>query len=112
MNCVRRNTFLNVASQLKRKDGWKLLVLQLKERMNRRESEDPCAPITLKEFQKYDSAFPTYRQGNTCRSLFIASEHHCLARLSSVPSWHKLVPRAFPFKPSKGEALGTRLFVA
>ncbi|KAL9962836.1 hypothetical protein ACROYT_G031981 [Oculina patagonica] len=57
-NCVRRNTFLNICNQLQRKDGWRLLVMQLKERMGRRESDDTSkGVIPLREFQKYDSAF-------------------------------------------------------
>jgi len=63
-NCVRRNTFLNISNQLQRKDGWRLLVMQLKERMGRRDSEHPDKGlIPLREFQKYDSTFSTYLTG-------------------------------------------------
>ena len=63
-NCVRRNTFLNIANQLERKDGWKLLVMQLKERLGRREYDDSLKGLVpLREFQKYDSAFSTYLRG-------------------------------------------------
>ena len=63
-NCVRRNTFLNISNQLQRKDGWRLLVMQLKERMGRRDSEHPDkGHIPLREFQKYDSTFSTYLTG-------------------------------------------------
>ena len=64
-NCVRRNTFQNIANQLNRGDGWKLLVMQLKERMSRRENDDVCKELVpLREFQKYDSTFSTYLKGN------------------------------------------------
>ena len=63
-NGVRRNTFLNIFNQLQRKDGWRLLVMQLKERMGRRETEHPDKGlIPLREFQKYDSTFSTYLRG-------------------------------------------------
>ena len=63
-NCVRRNTFLNISNQLQRKDGWKLLVMQLKERMGRRDSEYPDKGlIPLREFQKYDSTFSAHLTG-------------------------------------------------
>ena len=64
-NCVRRNTFQNIANQLNRGDGWKLLVMQLKERMSRRENDDVFKELVpLREFQKYDSTFSTYLKGN------------------------------------------------
>ena len=64
-NCVRRNTFQNIANQLNRGDGWKLLVMQLKERMSRRENDDEFKGLVpLREFQKYDSTFSTYLKGN------------------------------------------------
>ena len=64
VNCVRRNTFLNICNQLQRRDGWKLLVMQLKERMGRRESDYTTkGAIPLREFQKYDSAFSTSLRG-------------------------------------------------
>lgn len=63
-NCARRNTFLNIAGQLQRRDGWKLLVIQLRERMGRREKDTLSKrDIPLREFQKYDSTFPTYLTG-------------------------------------------------
>ena len=63
-NCVRRNTFLNVASQLNKTTDWKLLVMQLKERMARRDCDNTFkGEIPLREFQKYDSTFPTYLKG-------------------------------------------------
>ena len=66
VNCVRRNTFLNIYNQLQRKDGWKLLVMQLKESMGRRESVHPCKRfIALRECQKYDSTFSTYLKGTS-----------------------------------------------
>ena len=65
VNCVRRNTFQNIAHQLNRGDGWKLLVMKLKERMSRRENDDVFKGLVpLREFQKYDSAFSTYLKGN------------------------------------------------
>ena len=65
VNCVRRNTFQNIAHQLNRGDGWKLLVMQLKERMSRRENDDEFKGLVpLREFQKYDSTFSTYLKGN------------------------------------------------
>ena len=65
VNCVRRNTFQNIAHQLNRGDGWKLLVMQLKERMSRRENDDVFKELVpLREFQKYDSTFSTYLKGN------------------------------------------------
>lgn len=67
-NCVRRNTFLNIAHQLNRGNGWKLLVTQLKEqreRMSRRENDDMFKGLVpLREFQKYDSTFSAYLKGN------------------------------------------------
>ena len=64
-NCVRKNTFQNIANQLNRGDGWKLLVMQLKERMSRRENDDVFKELVpLREFQKYDSTFSTYLKGN------------------------------------------------
>ena len=63
-NCARRNTFLNIAGQLQRRDGWKLLVIQLRERMGRREKDTLSKrDIPLREFQKYDSTFSTYLTG-------------------------------------------------
>ena len=64
-NCVRKNTFQNIANQLNRGDGWKLLVMQLKERMSRRENDDVFKELVpLREFQKYDSTFSSYLKGN------------------------------------------------
>ena len=64
-NCVRRNTFQNIANQLNRGDGWKLLVMQLKERMSRRENDDEFKGLVpLREFQKYDSTFSAHLKGN------------------------------------------------
>ena len=64
-NCVRRNTFQNIAHQLNRGDGWKLLVMQLKERMSRRENDDVFKGLVpLREFQKYDSTFSAHLKGN------------------------------------------------
>ncbi|XP_068704726.1 ankyrin repeat domain-containing protein 60-like [Montipora foliosa] len=67
-NCVRRNTFLNVAQQLTRKDGWRMLVTQLKERLGRQGLDDSMrGRVPLREFQKYDSAFPAYLKGSLGR---------------------------------------------
>lgn len=64
-NSVRRNTFQNIAYQLNRGDGWKLLVRQLKERKSRRENDDVFKRLVpLREFQKYDSTFSAYLKGN------------------------------------------------
>lgn len=53
-----------MASQLERKDGWRLLTMQLKERMAKRDSNDAeKGAVPLREFQKYDSAFATYLTG-------------------------------------------------
>ena len=55
---------MNVASQLERKDGWRLLAMQLKERMAKRDSNEPeKGVVPLREFQKYDSALATYLTG-------------------------------------------------
>ena len=76
VNCVRRNTFQNIAHQLNRGDGWKLLVMQLKERMSRRENDDVFKGLVpLREFQKYDSTFSTYLKGNR-RSKYINHENY------------------------------------
>jgi len=65
-NCVRRNAFLNVSNQLQNKDGWKLLVMQLKENMARQETERPGSKIIrLREFQKYDSTLSAYLTGTS-----------------------------------------------
>lgn len=63
---MRRNAFLNVSNQLQNKDGWKLLVMQLKENMARQETERPGEEIIrLREFQKYDSALSGYLTGTS-----------------------------------------------
>ncbi|CAH3168941.1 unnamed protein product, partial [Porites lobata] len=68
VNCVRRNTFQNIAHQLNRGDGWKLLVMQLKERMSRRENDDEFKGLVpLREFQKYDSTFSAHLKGSLGR---------------------------------------------
>ena len=77
-NCVRRNTFQNIAQQLNRGDGWKLLVMQLKERMSRRENDDVFKGLVpLREFQKYDSTFSAYLKGNR-RYKYINHENYNL----------------------------------
>lgn len=81
-NCVRRNTFLNVSYQLQRKGGWRLLVMQLKERLGRRECDEKLKGLVpLKEFQKYDSSFPTYLKGiSTCITVgtMSSSNNRCM----------------------------------
>ena len=63
-NCVRRSTIFNISQQLGRKDGWRMLVTQLQERLGRRDCDDPMKGLVpLREFQKFDSAFPAYLKG-------------------------------------------------
>ena len=79
-NCVRRNTFQNIANQLNRGDGWKLLVMQLKERMSRRENDDEFKGLVpLREFQKYDSTFSAHLKGNR-RYKYINHENYNVIR--------------------------------
>ena len=63
-NCVRRSTIFNISQQLEGKDGWRMLVKQLQERLGRRDCDDPMKGLVpLREFQKFDSAFPAYLKG-------------------------------------------------
>jgi len=69
-NCVRRSTIFNISQQLGRKDGWRMLVTQLQERLGRRDCDDPMKGLVpLREFQKFDSAFPAYLKGRRNKRL-------------------------------------------
>ena len=63
-NCTRRNTIFNISQELGKKDGWRMLVTQLQERLGRRHCDDSMKGLVpLREFQKFDSVFPAYLKG-------------------------------------------------
>ena len=69
-NCTRRNTIFNISQELGKKDGWRMLVTQLQERLGRRDCDDSMKGLVpLREFQKFDSAFPAYLKGRRNKSL-------------------------------------------
>ena len=69
-NCTRRNTIFNISQELGKKDEWRMLVTQLQERLGRRDCDDSMKGLVpLREFQKFDSAFPAYLKGRRNKSL-------------------------------------------
>ena len=62
--------FFSISEQLGRKDGWRMLVTQLQERLGGRDCDDPMKGLVpLREFQKFDSAFPAYLKGRRNKRL-------------------------------------------
>ncbi|XP_048587148.1 ankyrin repeat domain-containing protein 60 [Nematostella vectensis] len=66
-NAVRRSSFLSIANIINKRGGWKLIVRQYEERMRRQREKSKLPMVPRREFQKYDSTFPTHLSGPLAR---------------------------------------------